>query len=65
MESRGFWLLGEVSDARLRSGLAELLTAGYRTEARIIAHLAEAEQRKLHLRTAASRSTTTARESFD
>ena len=42
--------MGAVSDARLQSGLVELLTAGYRTEARIVAHLAEVEQRKLHLR---------------
>jgi hypothetical protein len=47
METRGFWQLAEVSDARLRSGLTELLVGGYRTEARIIAHLAEVEQRKL------------------
>src|SRR4051794_22005549 len=46
MESRDFWRLAEISDTRLRSGLA----AGYRTEARIIAHLAEVEQRKLHLK---------------
>ena len=41
--------LEEVSDARLQTGLSELLTAGFRTEARIIAHLAEVERRKLHL----------------
>ena len=50
MENRGFWHLEEVSDTRLRSALSELLATGYRTEARIIAHLAEIEQRKLHLR---------------
>ncbi|MEI9941656.1 MAG: hypothetical protein WDO69_30950 [Pseudomonadota bacterium] len=50
MEMRGFWHLAEVSDARLRSGLTELLVAGHRTEARIIAHLAEVEKRKLHLK---------------
>lgn len=50
MESREFWHLSDVSDTRLRSDLAELLTAGYRTEARIIAHLAEVEQRKIHLK---------------
>jgi hypothetical protein len=49
MQDRGFWQLGGVSDARLRVGLAELLAAGYRTEARIIAHLAEVERRKLYL----------------
>jgi len=50
MESREFWQLDAVSDTRLRSGLVELLAVGYRTEARIIAHLAEVELRKLHLR---------------
>src|SRR6187549_70373 len=50
MKSRGFWHLEAVSDTRLRSGLSDLLAAGYRTEARIIAHLAEVEQRKLHLK---------------
>lgn len=49
MESGGFWHLGGVSDTQLRNGLSELLAAGYRTEARIIAHLAEVERRKLHL----------------
>jgi len=50
MESRGFWQLDAISDTRLRSALVELLAVGYRTEARIVAHLAEVEQRKLHLR---------------
>ena len=50
MESTAFWQLSEIPDALLRSSLADLLTAGYRTEARIIAHLAEVEQRKLHLK---------------
>ena len=50
METPEFWRLGRVSDERLRSGLAELLASGYRTEARIIAHIAEVEERKLHLR---------------
>src|SRR6478752_1199898 len=50
MENRGFWHLEEVSDTRLRSALSELLATGYRTEARLIAHLAEVEQRKLHLK---------------
>ncbi|MEI9951410.1 MAG: hypothetical protein WDO74_21155 [Pseudomonadota bacterium] len=50
METGEFWHFATLSDARLRSSLGELLAAGYRTEARIIAHLAEVEQRKLHLK---------------
>ena len=50
METPEFWRLARVSDERLRSGLTELLANGYCTEARIIAHIAEVEQRKLHLR---------------
>src|SRR5450631_1505855 len=42
------WDLGRVSDTQLRSGLTSLLASGYRTEARIIAHIAEIEERKLH-----------------
>jgi hypothetical protein len=40
--------LAHVSDQRLRGGLAELLASSYRTEARIVAHIAEVEERKLH-----------------
>lgn len=50
METRAFWVLERVSDRQLRSDLAALLAAGYRTEARIIAHIAEVEGRKLHAR---------------
>jgi 5-methylcytosine-specific restriction endonuclease McrA len=50
MGTQEFWDLGGVSDSQLRSGLAALLASGYRTEARIVAHIAEAEQRKLHLK---------------
>jgi 5-methylcytosine-specific restriction endonuclease McrA len=50
METPEFWRLGRVSDEQLRCGLADLLANGYRTEARIIAHIAEVESRKLHLR---------------
>ena len=50
METGEFWRLGHVSDDGLRTGLAALLASGYRTEARIIAHLAEVEERRLHLR---------------
>src|SRR5450755_3586792 len=48
MKTRDFWDLGDVSDEQLRSGLAILLASGYRTEARIIAHIAEVEERRLH-----------------
>jgi 5-methylcytosine-specific restriction endonuclease McrA len=48
MKTRAFWDLGGVSDQQLRSGLAALLASGYRTEARIIAHIAEVEERRLH-----------------
>jgi hypothetical protein len=48
METGAFWDLGRVSDTQLRSGLSSLLANGCRTEARIIAHIAEVEQRKLH-----------------
>jgi hypothetical protein len=54
METRAFWVLERVSDRQLRSDLAALLAAGYRTEARIIAHIAEVEGRKLHARLRAS-----------
>ena len=43
-----------VSDAVLQAGLKELLTKGARTEARIVAHLAEVDARKLHLAMGAS-----------
>ncbi len=46
-EDSGAW--SKFQDTQLRSALTNLLAAGYRTEARIIAHLAEVEQRKLHL----------------
>ncbi len=49
MKDAVFWHLQHASDEQLRAGLAELLANGYRTEARIIAHLAEVETRKLHL----------------
>jgi hypothetical protein len=54
MSERGFWRLNAVSDARLQNGLKELLANGARTEARIVAHLAEVDARKLHLTMGAS-----------
>jgi 5-methylcytosine-specific restriction endonuclease McrA len=50
METGVFWALGAVSDEQLRTGLATLLASGARTEARIVAHLAEVIARKLYLR---------------
>jgi hypothetical protein len=50
METLDFWELGGISDQALRSGLSALLASGYRTEARIIAHIAEVGERKLHLK---------------
>src|SRR6185503_13326030 len=49
MNARGFWKLDEVSDDRLVGGLRQLLAEGCRTEARIVAHLAELDARRLHL----------------
>jgi 5-methylcytosine-specific restriction endonuclease McrA len=50
MEDGSFWQLGDVNDADLQARLSRLLIIGYRTEARIVAHLAEVEERRLHLR---------------
>jgi hypothetical protein len=54
MNQGKFWCLEAVSDAVLQEGLKELLTKGARTEARIVAHLAEVDARKLHLAMGAS-----------
>jgi hypothetical protein len=48
METGVFWALGRVSDTQLRSGLSSLLANGYRTEARILAHIAEVDERRLY-----------------
>jgi 5-methylcytosine-specific restriction endonuclease McrA len=44
MNDGDFWQLGAVSDAELQTRLSQLLVSGYRTEARIVAHLAEVEE---------------------
>src|SRR5690349_3297892 len=49
-----FWKLSAVSDEQLLQGLDGLLTGGARLEARIVAHLAEVEERRLHLKAATS-----------
>src|SRR6187402_1620591 len=50
METRGFWLLQGVSDDGLQQALEQLLASGCRTEARIVAHIAEVERRRLFLK---------------
>jgi hypothetical protein len=49
MNRREFWALQGISDDELEAGLNGLLSAGARVEARIVAHLAEVEARRLHL----------------
>lgn len=54
MTTREFWNLTAVSDERLLQDLGGLLAGGARVEARIVAHLAEVEERRLHLKAATS-----------
>jgi len=54
MKTGKFWCLETVSDGVLQAALKELLTKGARTEAQIVAHLAEVDARKLHLTMGAS-----------
>jgi hypothetical protein len=49
MESGAFWELDDVADRDLETELTRLLASSLRTEARIIAHLAAVEERRLHL----------------
>ena len=49
MNRREFWALQAISDDELEASLSGLLGAGARVEARIVAHLAEVEARRLHL----------------
>jgi hypothetical protein len=49
MTDAGFWQLRGISDRELELGLSRLLGAGARVEARVVAHLAEVEARRLHL----------------
>jgi len=49
MNGREFWVLRGSSNDELEAGLTKLLGAGARLEARVIAHLAEVELRRLHL----------------
>ncbi len=50
MKARGFWSLGGVSDVELVDELRQLVRRSGWTEARIVAHLAELETRRLHSR---------------
>lgn len=54
MNQRGFWNLGGVSDETLVADLKELTRREGWTEARIVAHLAELDERRLHLKQAKS-----------
>jgi hypothetical protein len=54
MNRRGFWQLDGLSDGELQVELRMLLANGARTEARVVAHLAEVDARKLHLTMGAS-----------
>jgi hypothetical protein len=49
MNRQEFWAFRGISDDELEAGLSGLLGAGARVEARIVAHLAEVETRRLHL----------------
>src|SRR5450755_1054270 len=49
MNDGAFWELDGVADRELEDELARLLATGSRTEARILAHLAAVEDRRLHL----------------
>jgi hypothetical protein len=49
MNSGAFWELRDVTDRDLQAELTRLLASSSRTEARIIAHLAAVEERRLHL----------------
>jgi hypothetical protein len=49
MSVRGFWLLDDVADELIERRLVDLLRNGSRTEARVLAHLAEMDERRLHL----------------
>lgn len=54
MTTAPFWRLTGLSDQQLLHDLSGLLDGGARVEARLVAHLAEVEERRLHLRAATS-----------
>src|SRR5262245_57381931 len=49
MQQLEFWRLESVSNAALLGGLAELVGSSRQVMARLLAHLAEVEERRLHL----------------
>jgi hypothetical protein len=49
MHDRGFWELDDVEDSALEEALANLVGRASQNDARILAHLAEVEERRLHL----------------
>src|SRR5262245_62809637 len=53
-DSRNHWQLGDLTDAQLIGSLEGLLASCRRSIARLIAHLAEVGERRLHLRKASS-----------
>jgi HNH endonuclease len=53
MTERGFWKLEAIADTELERGLRELVAHGRQTDARVVAHLAEVETRRLHLKSGA------------
>lgn len=50
MTEQGVWRINELNDAELEAEVTALLGAGARLEARLVAHLAELDARRLHLR---------------
>jgi hypothetical protein len=54
MGEREFWNLSGVSDSHLLRDLNGFVANGGRVDARVVAHLAEVEERRLHLKAAAS-----------
>jgi hypothetical protein len=54
MRTRGFWVFDGVSDVELVTSLKALVGRSAWTEARLVAHLAEVEARRLHLTASSS-----------
>jgi hypothetical protein len=54
MNGRHFWELGHISDDELLSTLDGLIVSERQVVARVVAHIAEVEMRRLHLRAACS-----------
>jgi 5-methylcytosine-specific restriction endonuclease McrA len=53
MNEQSFWKLAYLADVELEVGLRELVARGRQTDARVVAHLAEVETRRLHLKSGA------------